>query len=257
MVIFVSLDETCDRGQLTGLAFCSPPRDPAAMRWSLMLLLGLALVSAAQASKPVEANLVGCVVGGAFYSVEPTIAYRISLPSGLDVAPFEGKQVSMHGKLMPGDRFVLADGEQPQVKAATCPAKALRLIKHNEVVDLRVAATRAAADGDHAAAADLIARAMATLSPPSCDTFTDRAHILVLAGDLAAARKDLAVIKAHKKCSIDRRMNPLLLQDLGNLLRDKGDRRAAVTALQLALAACDGDWCRPDIKKDLATAKQP
>jgi hypothetical protein len=96
-------------------------------------------------------------------------------------------------------------------------------------------------------------RAMALMSPGATRSPTrtrDGAQ-----GDLAAAGKDLAIIKA-KRCVVDGRMNPLLLQDVGNTLRAKGDKRGAVAALQLALAACDGEWCRPAIAKDLEAAKR-
>jgi hypothetical protein len=219
---------------------------------SLALLLLTA--STAGASKPVQRTLSGCVVDGTFYSIAGR-AYRISTPASLDLRPLEGKGVSMRGWLSPGDRFELAQGARPEVMQRACPTRSLRLVRRDQVMGLRVAATKAATAGEHDRAVELIGQAMALVSPADCDTFTDRAHIMALKGDLPAAAKDVATIKA-KKCFVEGRMNPLLLRDLGTLLLSKGDRRAAISALELALAACDGDWCRPDIEKALKSARK-
>lgn len=208
---------------------------------------------AADASKGVARSLTGCVVDDVFYSVDGR-AYRIGVPASLDLRPFEGKGVRLRGKLYPGDRFVPDDGATFEVKQAICPRASLRLIKRDVVIGFRVEATKAAEAGDHDLAVERIGQAMAVLTPPDCDTFTDRAQVMALHGDVAAAAKDIATIKA-KKCVIDGRMNPLLLQDLGNTLRAKGARPSAIAALELALVACDGAWCRPQLKRDLAAAR--
>lgn len=48
----------------------------------------------------------------------------------------------MRGLLYPGDRFDLEEDAQPEVKQTTCPAASLRLIKHDQVVSLRVEAAK-------------------------------------------------------------------------------------------------------------------
>ncbi|MBA3396435.1 MAG: hypothetical protein H0T89_27640 [Deltaproteobacteria bacterium] len=224
------------------------------MHIALVAGVVFAATPAAEASKGVARTLTGCVVDNAFYSVDGR-AYRIGVPASLDLRPFEGKGVRLRGMLYPGDRFVPADDATLEVTQAVCPRTSLRLIKRDVVIGFRVEATKAAEAGEHALAIERIGQAMAVLTPPDCDTFTDRAQVMALHGDVAAAAKDIATIQA-KKCVIDGRMNPLLLQDLGNTLRAKGDRRSAIAALQLALVACDGDWCRPQLKRDLATARK-
>src|SRR5262245_48628837 len=110
---------------------------------ALIAWLACLAASSARASKPVDTTLTGCVVGGALYSIDGR-AYRISTPVALDLGPFEGKGVALRGWLMPGDRFEPAEGAAPVVKQATCPPASLRLILEDQVVDLRVEATKAA-----------------------------------------------------------------------------------------------------------------
>jgi hypothetical protein len=225
---------------------------------SLLVILAVAgaSVPTATASKPIKRTLDGCVVDGTFYSVSDAHAYRIS-PGNVDLKPLEGKAVSMTGWLSPGDRFELEKGASPTVVAATCPADKLRPIHREKVVRLRVDASYAADAGDLAGAEKKMAAAIALMTPPDCDTLTDRAHLMAKKGDLAAAGKDIAAIKAKKACVVDKpTMNPLLLKDLGKTLVGKGDKKLAVQAFEIALANCDGDWCRPDISKELEAAKK-
>ena len=224
------------------------------MRAMLRLLLVCLLATAAHASKPVKKTATGCVIKGTFFLVDGTHAYRFSLD--LDLKPFEGKLITMKGLLYPGDRFTLEDGTQPQVKAATCPAASLRPIKRIEAIDLRLAAGRAVKDGDFGRGVELSNEAIAVITPADCDAYVDRATIFAQKGDLDAAKADLALIKARKKCVVDRRMNWLLLQDLAKAFVDKGDKPSAVTALLLAKAACDSTLCKPDIEKALAEARK-
>ncbi len=221
-----------------------------------VLSLSIAFASSpALASKPVKRTLTGCVVDKAFYSVDQR-AYRIALPDAFDLAPFEGQGVAISGLLYPGDRFEPDEGTRPVQKQKVCPTASIRAIKHDTVVRFRVDAGYAADAGDFVKAMDLIGQAMAYVTPPECDTFTDRATILAQKGDLAAAKKDLAVIRARKQCYVAGKMNPLLLQDVAKAMMAKGDKKGAIEALKLANAACDGSWCRDDITKELAEARK-
>ena len=214
------------------------------------------LTSTANASEPVKKTVTGCVAKGAFYLVNGGRAYQFSIDK-LDLAPFEGKSITVTGSLLPGDRFILDDGTKPAVAAETCPTATLRPIKRNEQIDLRLAADRAATAGDLDKAVELANQAVAVIAPPDCDTFVDRATILVKKGDLPAAKADLAAVKA-KKCYVEKsiRMNFLLLEDLGKAFVAKGEKKSAITAFELGLASCDSDICKPDLKKALAAAKR-
>lgn len=217
-------------------------------------LAAVAVLAAAPAfaSQPVETTLVGCVLDGALYSTAATAAYRMA-PRGVDLAPLEGKAVKLRGWLSPGDVFELARGEKPQVTAATCGEKQRRLILREQTFRLRAGALKAAEAGDFAEATRLIEEAMAHDPPPECDTFTDRATILALRGELDAAVKDVATLTA-RACRGDS-LNPLLLQDLARAL-GPARRQAAREVLQLALKACDGAWCRGPLQKDLAALQK-
>jgi hypothetical protein len=210
----------------------------------------------ARASKPIEKALVGCVLDGKFYSIDGR-AYPISTSAALDLKPYEGKGVSITGWLSPGDRFDVDEGVKPVVRQAKCPDSSVRLVKREKVIRLRADADYAMNAGDFDKAVALVEQAVAMVAPADCDTYVDRAHVYTRKGDLETARKDVAVVKAGK-CIIDKgkRMNPLLLQDLGNALRDKGDKPTAITVFQLGLGACDGDWCRGDLEKGLAAAQK-
>ena len=210
----------------------------------------------AEASEPVKRTLKGCVVDKVFFSVDGNTAYRISTPAKLDLAPFEGQAISISGLLSPGDRFEPDPGSAPSVTAKTCSAAALRPIKNELVVRLRIDAQTAAKAGDFTKAHGLIDEAFAMLTPPACDSFSDRAEILAREGDTKAVAKDLAVIRARKQCYVAGKVNPLLVEDVGKVLLAKGEKKLAIEALNLANAVCDGDWCRGDIKKELAEARK-
>ena len=200
------------------------------------------------ASKPVESTLTGCVMDGAFYATQKTIAYRMA-PKGVDLAPLEGKSVRMKGWLSPGDAFELGQGERPVVLAATCSQNDRHLILHEQVIRLRVDATHAVQANDLESATKLMAAAMALDPPPECDTFTDRAKLLMAKDDVEGALKDVAVITA-RKCR-GAQLNYLLLQDLAALLTPKHQPQAR-QLLQLALKMCDGgELCLEALKKDL------
>jgi hypothetical protein len=210
----------------------------------------------AEASEPVQRTLTGCVHEKTFYSVDGDTAYRMSLQTKVDLAPFEAQGVSISGLLGPGDRLWPDPGSTPAVTAKTCPVRALRAIKNELVVRLRIEAQTAGEAGDFAKAHTLIDAAFAMLTPPACDSFSDRAEILAREGDYKGVAKDLAVIRARKQCYVAGKVNPLLVEDVGKVLLAKGEKKLAIEALNLANAVCDGDWCRDDIKKELAEAKK-
>ena len=222
------------------------------MRATWLVATALAATSA-HASKPIHTSMKGCVVDGVFYSIGGR-AYPMAMPEGVDLAPFEGKGIALHGSLYPGDMFFLDRQREPEVLEAICPVEALRLIAAEQVMQWRVAATAASQTGDHRRARHYIGHAMSLVTPPDCDTFTDRARVLVAAGDRAGAARDLGVLEAGA-CDEPAHMNPLLLQDLGSELLAAGDKGAARRALHVALRACDGDWCRDGIEKDLSAVK--
>lgn len=218
----------------------------------IALVLCLLVPAVAHASKPVKKTATGCVIRKTFFLVDGDTAYRFSIP--IDLAPYEGKLITMKGLLYPGDRFTLEDGTQPQVKAAKCPAASLRPIKRIEAMDLRLAAGRAAKDGDYGRALELSNEAIAVITPADCDAYVDRATVHVQKKDLPPAKADLALVKAKKKC-VSKGLNWLLLQDLAKEFVDKGDKPSAVIALELARVACTSDLCKPDIERALAEAK--
>jgi hypothetical protein len=200
------------------------------MRVAIVAILCL-LPHVARASGPVDKTLVGCVVDGAFYSIDER-AYPIATQASLDLKPFEGKSIALKGQLYPGDRFILDDGAKPEVKAQKCPAASIALVRREQASRMAIDAIYAAKEGDHARAVELVERAVALVTPPECDTLTLRAEVMALKGDTAAADKDVAAIKAKKACSVanGKTVNPLLLQDVGNALVAKGDKRGAVAA---------------------------
>ena len=97
----------------------------------------------------------------------------------------------------------------------------------------------------------LVEASIKLVSPADCDTYIDRAHYFAKKQDLAATARDLTILEG-KQCRFRGKLNWLLLQELGKTL---GTGQAAVRALTLALANCDGDLCKPGIEKDLAAAK--
>jgi hypothetical protein len=220
-------------------------------------LVALAFAGAAHASKPVKKTATGCVVKGTFYAVDAGTAYRFAVVD-LDLAPFEGKTIKMVGWLSPGDRFALADNARIEVVAKTCAAAMTRPIKRVEVMDLRLAAGRAADAKQYEKAVELANQAIALVTPADCDAYVDRATVLTQKGDLDPARADLALVRT-RKCHLAKHatLNWLLLQDLATAFVAAGDKKSAVTALELARAACTTELCKPDIEKALEAAKQP
>jgi hypothetical protein len=80
----------------------------------MLFALILALPFPSQASRPVFRTVTGCVVNGTLYSIRKQppqytgphqiIAYPLRLQN-FNLAPYEGKKISVGGYLSPGDRF--------------------------------------------------------------------------------------------------------------------------------------------------------
>jgi hypothetical protein len=82
----------------------------------LLITLGMTLTLPlpSPASRPVFRTVVGCVVHGTLYSIRKQppqytgphqiIAYPLRIQN-LNLAPYEGKKISLGGYLSPGDRF--------------------------------------------------------------------------------------------------------------------------------------------------------
>ncbi len=86
----------------------------------MLLVFSLALPLTATASKPVKTTLEGCVIKGVFYAVDKqvptktgarTMVYRINVQNldesvpKFNLSPYEGKKISLQGRLHPGDLF--------------------------------------------------------------------------------------------------------------------------------------------------------
>jgi hypothetical protein len=65
-------------------------------------------IAPAVASKPVPKTIVGCVFGGTFVSSDGyDIHPRHADGREVDLGPFEGRQVTISGDLLPGDAFIV------------------------------------------------------------------------------------------------------------------------------------------------------
>lgn len=213
-----------------------------------------ALVVTLLSSGPVARTLSGCVVDGRFFSISSKDGPAYSISMSRPLGDFEGKAIRVTGNLYPGDRFEPHEKSAIEVTAPTCDDASRKLIVREKVVRLRVDATYAWKEKRFDDAQELLERAFALDPAPDCDSFTDRATFFATKGDVAAATKDLEVLRAGR-CGNAKKMNPLLLQDLGAALLERGEQSLARDALTVALKACDGDWCRGDIEKQLAALK--
>ncbi len=205
-----------------------------------------------ESSRPVEVTLTGCVLGNTFYSIKTDRAYPIRFSSPLDLAPYEGKTVSIRGWLSPGDRFSPLERTSPQVIKDTCDAEARKAINQLYSVQYRIDALKAAKNGNFNDAFLLINKAL-ELDRTDCDTYTDRAHIHCMRNDFEAVARDVAIIK-NGACANPKKANFLLLEDLGKLLESKGKKQEALEVYRIALDACvsySTGICRETIEKDI------
>lgn len=76
--------------------------------FALAVGAGAMSVAPAIASRPVARVIVGCVVNGAYVSSD---GYRISPRykdgRAVDLRSFEGRKVTIDGRLLPGDAFIV------------------------------------------------------------------------------------------------------------------------------------------------------
>jgi hypothetical protein len=215
----------------------------------LVALFVVALGSRAEASKPIPWTMKGCVTGGQFYSIDNDRgASAVKLMKPLDLSKLDGKFIEVAGLLHPGDYFT--PGDAPPVIGRACSKDDKLAIEYAKAFELRMQAARLPADklADKLA---LVEASIKLVSPADCDTYIDRAHYFARKQDLAATARDLTILEG-KQCRFRGKLNWLLLQELGKTL---GTGQAAVRALTLALANCDGDICKPGLEKDLAAAK--
>ncbi len=73
------------------------------------LLVALAPVGQALASRPVPKTVTGCVVKGELFQEPYTYSVRREGADGLvdvDLAPYEGRRIRVKGNLLPGDILV-------------------------------------------------------------------------------------------------------------------------------------------------------
>ena len=211
-------------------------------------------VGAADASKPIPWTMKGCVAAGVFYSIDDDSASVVKLMrKQLDLTKLDGKHIEVAGLLYPGDYFTPGDAA-PVVKGA-CTAAHLRAIEYGKADELRMQAGRLASEGKLDESLKLVEASIKLVQPANCDTFIDRAHLFARKNELAAAARDVELLKA-RKCRFRGALNWLLLQELAVDLRKRGADKTAVEALTLALASCDADICRPDLERDLAAAKK-
>lgn len=215
----------------------------------LVALFVVLLGSRAEASKPIPWTMKGCVTGGQFYSIDKDRgASLVRTMKPLDISKLDGKFIEVAGLLHPGDYFT--PGDAPPVTTRDCSKDDRLAIEYAKAAGLRMQAARLPEDklDDKLA---LVEASLKLVSPADCDTYIDRAHYLAKKKDLASTARDLTILEG-KKCRFRGKLNWLLLQELGKTL---GNDKAAVRALTLALANCDGDICKPGIEKDLAAAK--
>lgn len=75
-------------------------------------------IAPAVASKPVPKTIVGCVANGSFVSSDGyEIRPRTADGQAIDLRPFEGRQVTIRGDLLPGDAFIV---KEPLADSGPC-----------------------------------------------------------------------------------------------------------------------------------------
>ncbi|MFH1341893.1 MAG: hypothetical protein ABIL01_11925 [Pseudomonadota bacterium] len=75
-------------------------------------------IAPAVASKPVPKTIVGCVTNGSFVSTDGYVIHpRTADGQAIDLRPFEGRQVTISGELLPGDAFIV---KKPPADSGPC-----------------------------------------------------------------------------------------------------------------------------------------
>ena len=86
--------------------------------FGVLAAAGFVGIAPAAASKPVPKTIVGCVVNGTFVSSDGyEIHPRNAEGQAVDLRPFEGRQVTISGDLLPGDAFIL---KKPPADSGPC-----------------------------------------------------------------------------------------------------------------------------------------
>jgi hypothetical protein len=225
------------------------------MRWGSIVAFTLvtsALAGPAHASKAIPFTMKGCVIDHVYYQMDADSAVAVHWRAKFDVSPYEDKWIELTGTITPGDYFA---AKGPPKVGPTCTGAQRELVRYAKAHEIRLDAARAQTAGKLDDADKLIEQAITFVTPADCDMFIDHAQIKTARGDLKTAAADIAILET-KKCRFRGALNWLLLEELGNALRDRGAKDGAIKSLTLALANCDADICRDPITKDLATAKQ-
>jgi hypothetical protein len=212
----------------------------------------------AMGSAPVKRTLTGCVVDGRFFSVsvdrrtnKPVKAYPMRVEQGPDLAPYEGKKLSMSGSLLPGDRFILEKGGLVVVEE-TCDGDDRAVIQKEFIMSYRVAGYKAAQKKDFDEALRLVNQAL-DMDTNLCGTYIDRALIYNLKGDFAAGAADIKRVK-EGACADPQDLNFLIMREIGATLEKAGKKSDAIELYRMGLDSCQSDLCRERMDESLQTA---
>ncbi|WP_315784254.1 hypothetical protein [Bradyrhizobium sp. SZCCHNPS1003] len=86
--------------------------------FAVLAAAGFVGIAPAAASKPVPKTIVGCVANGSFVSTDGyEIGPRTADGQAIDLRPFEGRQVTISGDLLPGDAFIV---KKPPADSGPC-----------------------------------------------------------------------------------------------------------------------------------------
>lgn len=212
----------------------------------------------AMGSMPVKRTLTGCVVGGKFFSVsvdqrtnKPVKAYPIRLEQSPDLAPYEGKKLSMSGSLLPGDRFIFKEGSLVVVKE-TCDGDDRVVIQKEFIMSYRVAGYMAATKKNFDEALRLVNWAF-DMDINLCGTYIDRARIYYLKGDFVSGAADVKRVK-EGACVDPQGLNFLVLEEMGATLEKTGKKSDAIELYRMGLDSCQSDLCREAMDKSIQKA---
>ncbi|HEY3274982.1 MAG TPA: hypothetical protein VGJ94_00050 [Syntrophorhabdaceae bacterium] len=179
----------------------------------------------------------------------PVRAYRMQMPASVDLSRHEGKTITVHGFLAPGDRFTPKGGNAPVIKKETCSHEYRKVISREIMMEYAVGALRAADKKDFKEAERLIAKAV-DMDKNDCQTYIDRAYIHYAKGDIDAGRTDIKRV-LDRQCPDRSRLNFLILGDVAKQLCGAGKKHEAEEVYRLALETCQSDICRDSVGTEL------
>jgi tetratricopeptide (TPR) repeat protein len=225
----------------------------------LCLAVPLLIPSNATGSMPVEKTLTGCVIGNRFFSIsfdsqtgKPVKAYPMRIGQNIDLASYEKKTISVDGSLLPGDRFILKQGNMPVIIKETCEGDNLGVIRKEFIMEYRVAAYQAAKKKNFDEALKLVNWAL-DMDKNLCGTYISRAQIYYLKGDFAAGSADVRIVK-DGACVDSQGLNYLILEEMGATLEKSGKKDDAVELYKMGLLSCQSEMCRETMNKNMRKA---